>query len=113
MSTPLMNDQFEGILQFIDRLIRHRGLESLLLEVESLFGFVTIYETMIFTSSSGVIGLLAKDYPPPPQNQSISMESVADDLPLLSLLEKIGGFALLSVELRSCSEAHSVAHENP
>jgi len=95
METPLLADQFHWILLHLDTLIRIRGVHSLLLELESLLGHLPIYETLNLTSSSGLCGLVADDYPAPPQSGGDAPASVDDELPLLSLLEKVGGFALL------------------
>jgi hypothetical protein len=93
MTTPLMTDNFQGILDCLDIIISRSSLASILLELESLLGHLTIYETLHHTSSSGMVGLVQTDYPPRPQFGSAAV--VVDDLPLLSLIEKVGGFALL------------------
>ena len=58
-------------------------------------GRYTIYATLHLTSSSGLAGLLPEDYPKRNLRPGDYPPESTDELPLLTLLDKVGGFALL------------------
>jgi hypothetical protein len=94
METPLLTDVLHYVIIELDKIILHRGIGSVLLELESLMGHVVIYETLHFTTSKGLVGLKPSDYP---ILSGLPGDVTGDvgDLPLLKLLRHVGGFALL------------------